>query len=155
MKLTRSEIEEYVRYVHAALVQDGKIRLSEDVTESLIEDYLEQSSVSMPLKPQEHGIITLTRPKSTALFADRVWSVGNPPEDPAITFGWEVPRDVRWRALFDLAILQAEKDGSIKEIEKGKEVTPGFIAWLGDMSREMAAEYRLRGANVAPPLRFN
>lgn len=151
MKLTRSEIEKCVRYVHAALVQDGKIQLSEDVVELLTEGYHDQSTVSMPLKPQEHGIVTLTRPKSTALFADRVWSVGNPPEDPAITFGWEVPRDVRWRALLDLGVLQAESDGSLHEIENApREATLDFMAYLGDLSRDMATDYRLRGANVAP-----
>lgn len=151
MKLSRAEIEECVRYVHAGLTQEGKIHLPVDVVDDLTETYHKQSVTSLPLRPCEQAIVTITRPKSAALFADRVWSVGNPEEDSEVTFGWEVPMDVRWRALFDLGVMEAEADGSISEIRSAPgEATESFVTWLGEVSRDLAADYRRRGANVSP-----
>lgn len=150
MKLSRPEIEECVRYIYAALIQERHINLSQDVIEELTNSYYEQSKVSNPLGQDEQGILTLTRPKSSALFADRVWSVGSPPEDKSITFGWEIPRDIRWRAMFDLAFLQAKHDGTTQEIENAPPATPNFLAYLKEQSREMAADYFKHGLNVVP-----
>ena len=151
MKLTRTQIEECVRYVHAGLVQQGTIHLPKEVVEQLSESYYEQSRISTPLKSHERAIVTLSRPKTAALFADRVWSVGNPTEDSEITFGWEDSMDVRWRALFDLALMEAEADGTMHQIENApRDPSQSFMAFLGDVSRNLAANYGLHGANVAP-----
>src|SRR5947208_1260061 len=115
MKLSRTEIEKCVQYIHAGLIQQGKIHLPNKVVEQLSEDYYQQSRISTSLKPHERAIVTLSRPKTAALFADRVWSVGRPTEDLEITFGWEDLMDVRWRALLDLGLMEAEADGTMHE----------------------------------------
>lgn len=151
MKLTLTEIEDCVRYIYYGLVQEGKIHLPENVVQQLTEQYQEQSRIALPLEPHERAIVTLTEPKSAALFADRVWSVGRPPEDANLTFGWEVAYDVRWRALFDLGYMESEADGTVHEIENASTAaSPKFMTWLGRVSRELAANYRIRGANVSP-----
>lgn len=150
MKLTLTEIEDCVRYVYHGLSQEGKIHLPENVVQQLTEEYQVQSRIALPLEPHERAIVSLTEPKSAALFADRVWSVGRPPEDANLTFGWEVAYDVRWRALFDLGVMESEADGTLHEIESASPASPGFMKWLGSVSRELAANYRIRGANVSP-----
>lgn len=116
MKLAETEIEDCVRYVHAILTQQGTIELQPEIIGRLTRSYYEQAVLTPPLDSQEQGIVTLARPKAAALFADRVWSVGNPGEDPNITFGWEVPSDIRWRAMFDLTWIDLEGRGGTEEI---------------------------------------
>lgn len=153
MKLTVTEIEDCVRYVYCGLVQEGRIHLPESSIQQLISDYKAQSRISLPLEPHEKAIVTLAEPKSAALFADRVWSVGyvgNQHEDINLTFGWEVAYDVRLRALFDLGVLEAEADGTMHEITNAPPASPNFTKWLGSVSQDLAAQYRIRGANVSP-----
>ncbi len=154
MKLTSVEIYDLVRYVYAALVQENKIEpLPVEVVDSVSARYYEQSTVSGPLRPGEQAIVTFTKPKSAALFADRVWSVGSlpPVEDAHMTFGWEIAMDVRWRAMFDLAYLDAETKRCAHEIDNAPPGgTPEFMRWLEGIARDFAADYRLRGMTVSP-----
>ncbi len=150
MKLAKYEIEAYIRYVYDNLIQADKIHLPVEVIDRLSQSYYSQSMISRPLAPHEQGIVTLTKPKSAALFADRVWSVGGT-EDSDITFGWEVSRDVRWRAMFDLAYIDAQAHGKAGEIDNAPpNATPGFMRFLEDFAHDLAHEYRGGGAQVSP-----
>ena len=152
MKLTPTEIRDCVRYAYENLRYDGRrLTLPERVVDDLSESYHQQSSVSRPLSPGERAIVTVTKPKSAALFADRVWSVGRPEEDPDMTFGWEAPMDARWRAMFDLALMEAEAQGQVDQIENApRNGSPRFMRFLEDVAHDLAGDYCRRGTWVSP-----
>jgi len=150
MKLSREDIQDCVLYVHAVLVQECKSCVPVETALDLAKAYYEQSRISAPLQRGERAVVTLTRPKTAALFSERVWSVGQPAEDPQATFGWESPWDVRWRALLDLGLEHVASVGQLREIiDAPPEASPEFIRSLGVLARDIAADYRLRGANVS------
>jgi hypothetical protein len=127
------------------------LTLGERVVDDLSESYHEQSLISRPLSPGEQGVVTLTKPKSAALFADRVWSVGRPREDADMTFGWEIPMDVRWRAMFDLGLMEAETQGEIDQLKNAPcDAGTQFVGFLEDTAHAIAGDYCRRGSRVTP-----
>ena len=152
MKLTRTEIRECVRYTYENLRYEGRrLALLERVVDDLSEDYYAQSRTSRPLSLGEQAVVTLTKPKSAALFADRVWSIGRPREDTDMTFGWEIPMDVRWRAMFDLGLMEAEACGEIDQLKVvPRDASTEFVDFLEDTAHVLASEYCRQGARVSP-----
>lgn len=112
MKLTRDEIEKCVRYTLASLDQTADRKVDEGVLEAaineMIRDFATRASKLRPLAPGERAIVSFTKPRSAALFADRVWSTSGG-EDPDMTFGWEVASEARIRAAFALEPLFAAR----------------------------------------------
>jgi len=70
--------------------------LSSRVVDDICRDFMALSAKTRPLSSGETGIVTLFKPKTAALLADRVW-LQYPGDDPRLefAFGWESPMAVR------------------------------------------------------------
>ena len=59
--------------------------------------------------------------------------------------------DVRWRAMFDLALMEAETRGEIDQLENAPPgASPRFMCFLEGAAHDLAGDYRRRGARVSP-----
>ncbi len=106
MKLSREDIEREVDYVRRCFGTDEFVPTEsvagiEARCADLKRDFELMASAVQPLRPGECAIITLTRRKTAALLVDRVWAADTT-ADLSINFGWELPMEVRFRALLKL-----------------------------------------------------
>lgn len=149
MRLSDDEIANCVRYVHAAFEQRSGIEVPLGAVNEITSDFIRMARQSPPLSSNERAILSLTKPKSAALLADRVWSMSDE-ADPHIAFGWEVPKDIRLRALFALyQVTVGNNDGS--EAALDKTVHQATERFLNDIERDLANDFReSTGADVVP-----
>ncbi|HEV8718794.1 MAG TPA: hypothetical protein VGX03_38990 [Candidatus Binatia bacterium] len=139
MKLSPADIEREVRYVYGCLSTDefvsaeprGKI----DATcKELIRDFEIIARHTRPLRPTEHGIVTLTRQRTAALLADRVWGADTA-VDLGIAFGWELPIEVRLRAIVKLIQLFERAPTAPRSGPASPRDVDAFVA---DVERDLA-----------------
>jgi hypothetical protein len=93
-----------------------------------------------PLRPGELAIITMSRRKTAALFADRAWAVDES-GDGSITFGLSSFTELQWRII----LLMAKSN----KVEDKFQETVGFL--FGEIERRLAQEYQqASGVPVIP-----
>jgi hypothetical protein len=149
LSLDRTTVQREVRYIQAAwsaLVTPVSDALGDEV----ITDIMARAARTRPLAKGETAIVTIFKPKTAALFADRVW-VQWAGEDARLdfTFGWESPRAIRLAALFAFQHLTAdERERASWQTMTPTDQTERFVV---ANERELALDYQVRtGAAVAP-----
>lgn len=149
LSLDRTTVQREVRYIQAAwsaLVTPVSDALGDEV----ITDIMAWAARTRPLAKSETAIVTIFKPKTAALFADRVW-VQWAGEDARLdfTFGWESPRAIRLAALFAFQHLTAdERERASWQTMTPTDQTERFVV---ANERELALDYQVRtGAAVAP-----
>jgi hypothetical protein len=146
--MTADEIAREVRYTEAAAAQFfGSV--SAAVVAEVIRDFTTYAARSRPLLPGEQGIVALMKPKTSALFADRVWlQYAGQDGDPDFSFGWASPYAVRLGAL--LAFAQATGNvGPPSEMHVS--LTRDGSRFVSNVQRDLALEYsNCTGAVVVP-----
>jgi len=148
MPLTRSDIEHGIRLTRARFEEGAyECRVSAEQVDARCEQLIDSFEVIAqyipPLRRNEQGIVTLSRRKTAALVADRVWGADTI-LDPGLTFGWELPSDIRLRAFFKLFDLFRCVSGTAAH-----ELEPDSTS-LDGIERQMALERRATGAVVQP-----
>lgn len=142
------EIADLVHYVEAAVTPYfGAIPSS--VLQEVVRDFVHFSGRTRPLHRDETGIVTLLKPKTAALCADRVWLqyAGNDTKLD-FAFGWTCPIAVRLAAIHAFLIATGN-DSPPKEpsIEFTQEVAKFISTTERDLSRAYAS---MTGASVMP-----
>lgn len=152
MKLSRRDIEREVTYVRQYFGTDEFVPTATSAAierrcVDLIQDFEAMMNAVQPLRPGDTGIVTLTRRKTAALVADRVWAADTS-EDLAINFGWESPMEVRLRALMQLQHL-FERSSSAPS---GPPSSPGEMGtFIGDVEHDLAVDLSVAtGLSVSP-----
>ncbi len=143
-------VEREVRYIQSAwskLVTPVPDALAAE----LIADIITWAGRTHPLASDESAIVTLLKPKTAALFADRVWMQWAG-EEPRLdfAFGWESPVSVRLAALHAFQYRTADE----AERESWKKVTslsPEAARLVVSAERQLTSDYHARtGAPIAP-----
>lgn len=152
MALSQSDIEREVRYAQRFFATDNFVsdERSEDVEariEGVIQDFTDMAARYRPLSSGERAIVTLFKPKTAALLADRVWSTASD-ADPGIGFGWELPMEIRLRALFAIHDLFERAATAPPSVPVSSHEMERFFA---DVERDLARGFQDRtGATVVP-----
>lgn len=145
----RKTVQDEVRYVQAAwstLVSPVSDALADEVTT----DIMTWAGRTRPLEKSETAVITMFKPKTAALFADRVWMQWAG-QDPRLdfAFAWESRRAIRLGALF--AFQEHTADERERESWKHAIVSDETEGFIVSNERELALEYHVRtGAAVIP-----
>ncbi len=152
MKLTRAQIEREVLYTRSFFgsgdfVPTESAAAIEERCAQLIHSFEVMRKAVEPLRPGEHAIVTLTRRKTAALLADRVWGADTL-ADLAINFGWELPLEVRLRAMLRLHPYFERSPSAPKVSPTSQAETESFLA---DVERDLALGLaQASGAAVSP-----
>ena len=146
--MTTAEIRDQVCYAYS-FYEKGWKSLPSGTVEEIVRDFDALSSKVRPLSADDVGIVTLLKPKTAALLADRVW-LQFPGDDDRLdfAFGWESPMAIRLGAL--LALIRAGGDFDRASGSHESLTGPGseFVAFT---EGELARDYRLRRrARVSP-----
>ena len=155
MTLSPADIEKELRYAHrffttpGAFVSNEPAEKVEEVIEEVIQDFKDMAKRFRPLSSADRAIVTLTQPKTAALLADRVWTTASD-ADPDIGFGWELPMEIRFRAL--LAIHHMFKIPQAPTATSSGPVPPQEIErFFTDLERDLARGFQdTTGATVLP-----
>ena len=142
-------VQREVRYTQAAWSALAT-PVSDALADEVVTDILTWASRTRPLVEGETAIVTLFKPKTAALFADRVW-VQWAGEDPRLdfAFGWESPRAIRLAALFAFQYLTA--DERERASWQNTTLTDQSERFVVSNEQELALDYHVRtGAAVAP-----
>lgn len=150
--LSPATIEEELRYMQrfftsAEFVSNAPAEKIVAVFMEVTQDFKDMAKLSRPLLSAERAIVSLSKPKTAALLADRVWTTASD-ADANIGFGWELPMEVRFRALF--AIIHLFKRAP--EAPVSGPVPPQDVErFLGDLERDLARGFQdATGATVLP-----
>lgn len=152
MTLSPADIEQELRYTHrfftsAEFVSNQPADKVEAVIEEVIRDFKDLAKRIQPLSSSESAIVTLTKPKTAALLADRVWTTASD-ADPNIAFGWALPMEVRYMALLATIHLferapTAPASGPVSQ--------QGIETFFANLERDLAHGFQdATGAPVAP-----
>lgn len=154
MTLSPADIERELRYAHRFFTTDEFVSNEpaekvEAIIEEVIQDFKDMAKRFRPLSSAERAIVTLTRPRTAALLADRVWTTASD-ADPNIGFGWELPMEIRLRAL--MAIIHLFEIRRAPTAAAGGPASPrdveGFVAAV---ERDLARGFQdATGATVLP-----
>jgi len=152
MTLSPADIERELRCAHrfftsAEFVSNQPADKVEGVIEDVIRDFKDLAKRLRPLSSAENAIMTLTKPRTAALLADRVWTLASD-ADPNIAFGWELPMEVRFRAL--VAIIHLFERAPTAPASRP---TPpqDIETFCADLERDLARGFQdAPGAPVAP-----
>jgi hypothetical protein len=154
MTLSPADIERELRYVHrffssGEFVSNAPAEKVEATVEQVIRDFKDMAKRFRPLSSAERAIVTLTKPRTAALLADRVWTTASD-ADPNIGFGWELPMEIRFRAL--LAIIHLFELRRAPTAPASGPVPPQDIERLcADLERDLARGFHdTTGATVLP-----
>jgi len=145
-------IESEVRYAFEFHSRSGAWEpLDPSIIQELVRDFSALASATSPLRPGEFGIVSLIKPKTAALVADRVW-LQFPGNDSTVdfAFGWDLPLAFRLAALF--ALIQRSDDPPPSTSAAVRETLTGPAAEFLAMTEGMLArDYSVkRRAAVAP-----
>lgn len=117
------------------------------VFEEVTHDFKDMAKRSSPLSPGERAVVSLTKPKTAALLADRVWTIASD-ADANIAFGWELPMEVRFRALLAIIHLFERAPGAPAS---GPVPRADVERWLADLERDLARGFHdATGGTVLP-----
>jgi hypothetical protein len=117
------------------------------VFEEVIHDFKDIAKRSRRLSPSERAVVTLTQPKTAALLADRVWTAASD-ADANIAFGWELPMEIRFRALFAVIHLFERAPSAPASVPVSQSELERFLA---DLERDLARGFQdATGATVLP-----
>jgi hypothetical protein len=145
----RSTVQGEVRKAQAAWVAAG-VPVSDALVDEVTTDIMTFAARTRPLEKNETAVVTMSKPKTAALFADRVW-MELAGDDPRLDFAftWESPRAIRFAALMVFQFFTAnERERESWKHEIACDETKRFIA---SNERELALDYHLRtGAAVTP-----
>lgn len=151
LSLDRTTVQREVRYVQSAWAA-RVTPVSDALADEVIADIMTWAARTRPLTKGETAIVTTFKPKTAALFADRVW-VQWAGEDSRLdfAFGWESPRAIRLAALFAFQYLTAdEKERASWQTFTHTEQTETERFVLAN-ERGLALDYHMRtGVAVAP-----
>jgi len=138
-----AEVEYAHRFCHQAF---GAVRPF--TIKEVAADFAMYASRSKPLSSGERGVLSILKPKTAALFADRVW-IQYSGEDPRLdfAFGWESRMSIRLAALF--AFIPRESFTDTDAANEGlNERGRKFLSWT---EAELAGDYAVRtGALITP-----
>lgn len=154
-----------LRYVDAALVEHevryafeflsrtpGWRPLPPQIVKRLTQDLVAFARVTPPLGREEIGIVSLLKPMTAALIADRVW-LPYAGHDPKIDFAfcWDSPLAIRLAALFAL-IKESEEPppSSVGELEGHLSGDAAKFVLMAEGS--LAKEYAVRSSAAVCPL---
>lgn len=155
MTLSPADIERELRYAHrffttpGAFVSNEPAEKVEAAIEEVIQDFKDMAKRFRPLSAAERAIVTLSRPRTAALLADRVWTMASD-ADPDIGFGWELPMEIRFRAL--LAIHHLFEISRARTAAASGPAPPWDIErFVADLERDLARGFQeTTGATVLP-----
>lgn len=153
MRIDTALISREVQYTYQCCEQIFKI-VPTIPPDELIRDFTALSASARPLTAGESGVITLLKPKTAALMADRVWLLypgGEPPMDFA--FGWQSPYAIRMSAL--VAFFRSSDFPPSTIITQGVDayvgLTPNARKFLAFTEGDLVREYsQLTGAFLTP-----
>lgn len=150
MPLTKSDFLECIQYVYDGLTVREIIDVPSSVINDLVEKYEIMASNVRPISAGEKCIVSFLRPKSAALFCDRVWSINTIPDYESIAIDWNFPIEIRTHALLDLYIINHKRQfGDSAALPKEEGPYEEAIRFIGDFEKDLAHDYRQRfGANV-------
>lgn len=149
----RELIAKEVRYTRLCCEQHFKIVPAVSESE-VIADFAKWADATRPIGATETGVITLLKPKTAALLADRVW-LQFAGEEPNLdfAFGWQSPVAIRLGSL--LAFMRSGEvnrpNVKANECESSELLTKYACAFLDMAERELCEDYaRVTGASVTP-----
>lgn len=152
MTMSRADIERDVLFTRRHFCTEEYVSVvSSEVIDAkcaeLIPDFEVMARHAQPLRPGETGIVTLMRRKTAALLADRVWGADTE-VDTGISFGWELPMEIRFRAALKFHALFVRSALAPKVQPASRSDLEGFIA---EVERDFAHGFAVAdGARVVP-----
>jgi hypothetical protein len=152
LTLSPVEIEQEVRYVHrhfttAEFVSNQPAARIDAVIEEVIQDFKDMAKRYRPLSSAERAIVSLYKPRTAALLADRVW-VMSEDADANIGFGWELPMEIRLRSLHAIHHLFERAPGAPPGAPVARHDVERYMA---DVERDLARGFQAAtGATVSP-----
>ena len=147
--LDRTTVEREVRNAQAFWSRVAPV--PDQLADEVITDIVEWSQRTRPLTRHETALVTLFKPKTAALFADRVW-LQWPGEDPLLdfAFGWESLMSVRLAALHAFLVRTAD-ESERASWETETSLTDQAEQFALSTERDLSQDYQARtGAAVAP-----
>ena len=145
-------IRTLVEYVCAANEQHfgGSATPSATVAD-IVRAFTAMSSKTRPLSSGESGVVTLLRPKTAALVADRVW-LQFPGADDRLdfAFGWESPMAIRLGTLF--VFMQREGNVSSSRDASLQSLSGPAADFVAVTEGDLARDYCRRCATQVSPL---
>ena len=150
MAIDRRVVDSEVRYVQTAWSALAN-PISNAVADEVANDIVQWAARTRPLERSETAVVTLLKPKTSALLVDRVW-IQWAGEDPQLdfAFAWESPMAIRLAALFAFQHLTATKEER-ESWQQKTAVAPETEQFVVANERELALDYCARtGASVVP-----
>lgn len=152
MMLSPTEIEEELRYTqrfftNAEFLSNVPAANVAAIFDEATQDFKDMAMRSRLLSSVERAIVSLTKPKTAALVADRVWTTASD-ADADIAFGWELPMEVRFRALLaTIHLFERAPDAPAS----GPVPLHDVERFLSDLERDLARGFQdATGARVLP-----
>lgn len=152
MSLTKSDFQKCIQYVYDYLTMNEIINVPPSAINDLFEKYQTMAIKVQPITAKEKCIVSFLRPKSAALFCDRVWSINPIPDYESIAFGWNFPIEIRTHALLDLCTINHTRQfGDSVPLPEEEGPYTEVISFIGNFEKDLAHDYHQHfGAKVLP-----
>jgi hypothetical protein len=149
ISLDPTTVRHEVHHIRAVWSQFG-ISVTDAQEAELVAEILTWAPRTTPLLRGQRGVVSFFKPKTAALFADRVW-LQYPGEDTRLdfAFGWESLQSLRLAALWAFHSMNATEEE--RESWQHETASPQTERFVLATERDLAQEYHTRtGAFIAP-----